>query len=178
MASLRDVFVRLGLKTDPSDFKRAESGLAGIKKLAITVGSAFAAIKIVGFGQQLVTETAAIGDSIDKVGSKLGVATDALQELRFAADQSGVAQNKLDMGLQRFIRRASEAAQGTGVAKDAFEEMGIRLKDASGNLLPADQLLGQVADSLRNTGSDADRVRLAFKLFDSEGVNMELSMWT
>jgi hypothetical protein len=39
---------------------------------------------------------------------------EALQELRFAANASGVEQQTLDMALQRFTRRAAEAAQGTG----------------------------------------------------------------
>ena len=43
-----------------------------------------------------------------------------LQELRFAAKASGIEQQTLDMALQRFTRRAAEAAQGTGEAKDAM----------------------------------------------------------
>jgi hypothetical protein len=48
----------------------------------------------------------------------IGVGVEALQELRFAAKASGVEQQTLDMALQRFTRRAAEAAPpstGTGV---------------------------------------------------------------
>ena len=54
----------------------------------------------------------------------------ALQELRFAAKASGIEQQTLDMALQRFTRRAAEAAQGTGEAKDALAQMGMRLRIA------------------------------------------------
>jgi hypothetical protein len=47
---------------------------------------------------------------------------DALQELRFAAKASGIEHQTLDMALQRFTRRAAEAAQGTGEAKDALAQ--------------------------------------------------------
>jgi len=48
-----------------------------------------------------------------------------------AAKASGVEQQTLDMALQRFTRRAAEAAQE---AKDALAQMGIALRDQSGNL--------------------------------------------
>ena len=74
------------------------------------------------------------------------------------------------MALQRFTRRAAEAAQGTGEAKDALAQMGIALRDQSGNLRRSEDLLGDVADAFARIEDPAERVRLAFKLFDSEGV--------
>ena len=68
-------------------------------------------------------------DAIGKTADKIGVGVEALQELRFAAKASGVEQQTLDMALQRFSRRAAEAAQGTGEAKDALAQMGIALRD-------------------------------------------------
>jgi len=74
------------------------------------------------------------------------------------------------MALQRFTRRAAEAAQGTGEAKDALAQMGIALRDQSGNLRRSEDLLADVADAFARIEDPAERVRLAFKLFDSEGV--------
>src|ERR687892_459955 len=74
------------------------------------------------------------------------------------------------MALQRFTRRAAEAAQGTGEAKDALAQMGITLRDQSGNLRRSEDLLADVADAFARIEDPAERVRLAFKLFDSEGV--------
>lgn len=74
------------------------------------------------------------------------------------------------MALQRFVRRVAEAANGTGEAKDALAQMGIALRDQSGNLRRSEDLLGDVADAFTRIEDPAERVRLAFKLFDSEGV--------
>jgi hypothetical protein len=74
------------------------------------------------------------------------------------------------MALQRFTRRAAEAAQGTGEAKDALAQLGIALRDQSGNLRRSEDLLGDVADAFARIEDPAERVRFAFKLFDSEGV--------
>ncbi len=74
------------------------------------------------------------------------------------------------MALQRFVRRVAEAANGTGEAKDALAQMGIALRDQSGHLRRSEDLLGEVADAFTRIEDPAERVRLAFKLFDSEGV--------
>ena len=76
------------------------------------------------------------------------------------------------MALQRFTRRASEASEGTGVAKGAFDELGITLKNQDGTLKSNTQLLKEVADAIQATTNQSDRVRLSFKLFDSEGVKL------
>jgi hypothetical protein len=48
--------------------------------------------------------------------------------------------------------------------------MGIALRDQSGNLRRSEDLLGDVADAFASIEDPAERVRLAFKLFDSEGI--------
>jgi hypothetical protein len=76
------------------------------------------------------------------------------------------------MALQRFVRRVAEAVNGTGEAKDALAQMGIALRDQSGNLRRSEHLLGDVADAFTRIEDPGERVRLAFKLFDSEGVSL------
>jgi hypothetical protein len=111
-------------------------------------------------------------DTLGKTSSKLGVAVEDLQRLRYAAKIGGIETQTLDMALQRFTRRASEAAAGTGEAKAALEEMGIQLTDNNGNMKSTQTLLGDVAEAFTKVKDPSDRLRLAFKLFDSEGVAM------
>jgi hypothetical protein len=74
----------------------------------------------------------------------------------------------MDMALQRFTRRAAEAAKGTGEAKGALRELGI---DAESLVrLPLDDQMNIVAEAMSGVETQSDRVRLAMKLFDSEGV--------
>ena len=76
------------------------------------------------------------------------------------------------MAMQRFTRRVAEAAAGTGEAREALKFLGIQLKDSGGKIRPAEVLLGEVADSMTAIEDPALRLRIAFKLFDSEGVAM------
>jgi hypothetical protein len=73
----------------------------------------------------------------------------------------------MDMALQRFTRRTAEAAAGTGEAKGAIKELGINAQEL--NRMPLDKRMIVLADAFEKVESESDRLRLAFKLFDSEG---------
>jgi lambda family phage tail tape measure protein len=165
------------LKRIESAGERASGGLKGLGRQAEllrtgirTLGGALIGVTTVGGLAALVDRSISAADAIGKTADKIGVGVEALQELRFAAKASGVEQQTLDMALQRFTRRAAEAAHGTGEAKDALASMGIALRDQSGNLRRSEDLLADVADAFARIEDPAERVRLAFKLFDSEGV--------
>jgi hypothetical protein len=113
-------------------------------------------------------------DRIGKTAQRLGSTTEELSRLRHAGDLTGVSFNTLAMGLQRMTRRVSEAAQGTGEAKQAIKDLGLDAR-ALGQLRPEDQFKA-IADAMHKVGNKGDRVRLAMKLFDSEGVALIQTM--
>ena len=155
--------VTKGLGTMAGGAARATKGIA---KVGIAAGAAAGALAA------LVKVNVDFMDKLGKTASKLGIEVEFLQAMRFAAEQTGVKVEALDMGMQRFIRRAAEAARGTGESKRAFEQLGIQLTDTNGNLRPVRDVLFEVADGIQNTTSSAEKVRLAFKFFDSEGVSL------
>ena len=121
---------------------------------------------LAGFGL-LVKSSLRATDSLAKTASKIGTTTEALSALRYAADITGVATTTMDMALQRFTRRTAEAAKGTGEAKGAIRELGINAQQL--NNMPLDQRMLVLADAFGKVENESDRLRLAFKLFDSEG---------
>lgn len=118
----------------------------------------------------VANSTSELGDKAAKTADKLGLQIGALQELRYAAERSGVSSNTMDMAMQRMVRRLAEAKNGTGAAKDAIEELGLS-SQALASMTP-DEALNEIADALKGVENQSDRVRLAFKFFDSEGVSM------
>lgn len=107
-------------------------------------------------------------DTLGKTAQKLGVTSQALQKLRYAANIAGVETRTVDMAVQRFTRRLSEAANNTGEAKDALKELGLNAKELT--KLSLDEQMLKLADAFDDVQASGDKVRLAFKLFDSEGV--------
>jgi hypothetical protein len=135
------------------NFKTSLIAVAGVGGLGLLIRSSMQSIDVLG-----------------KTATKIGVTTQALQKLRFAADLVGVEARTVDMALQRFTRRLSEAANNTGEAKDALKELGITASSFQ-DLSLEDQML-KLSDAFKSVDGESEKVRLAFKLFDSEGVAM------
>lgn len=163
--------VRINIKA----VDKTKAGFSGITKgLKKVSGAVFSmknalvgAVGAAGFGA-LIKSSINAGDELAKTADKLGVTTQALAGLRHAAELTGVSTGTMDMALQRFTRRAAEAAQGTGEAKGALQELGIDADELV--RLPLDQQMNVVAESMAGVKNQSDKVRLAMKLFDSEGV--------
>lgn len=149
-----------------SAFRSMQMGLKGAGRAIFSLQTALAGLGAVA----ALTKISRDIDNLAKTSAKLGIAVGELQALRHAAELSGVATGTLDMAMQRFTRRLAEARAGTGEAKAALEEMGIAFNDSQGNARAQTDVLNDVADALQQVPNQADRVRLAFKLFDSEGV--------
>lgn len=153
-----------------TSLKRVDTTVGQLKKgmrtLSGVIGSVASAVVI----RQLDAMARRL-DEIGKTADKLGFTTDALQGLRAAAEDSGIGVRTADLALQRFTRRVAEARQGTGEAKAALKELGIEFRTADGRAKSMEELLADVADAMAAIEDPADRVRLAFKLFDSEGVS-------
>lgn len=109
-------------------------------------------------------------DALAKTADRLGLTTEALAGLQRSAALSGADVRTLNMALQRMTRRVAEAAQGTGEAKGALRELGVDAK-ALVQLSP-DQQFKALSDAMQGVAEQGDRVRLAMKLFDSEGVKL------
>ncbi|WP_417842036.1 hypothetical protein [Terasakiella sp.] len=134
------------------------------RNTTFVVGAASAAI----FG--LANSTANVGDQVAKTAKKIGIGTDAFQELRYAAERSGVSQASFDSSLERFRKRIGEAAQGMGAAKKAYEELGLSA-EALGSMQP-DEALAVVSDRLKDVQGQTEKMAYAAALFGREGIGM------
>lgn len=138
------------------------------KSLLKSVGGAFSVGLAISGLRQLTAEF----DDTAKTARKLDVAPELLQEMRFAADRTGVSQNALDMGLQRFTRRLAEAKQGGGELKGVLQQYDIALQNTDGSTRSNVDVLGDLAEVIKNTKDPSEQLRIAFKAFDSEGAAM------
>ena len=149
----------------------------GLTKVAGSLGSVTRALVSMRTGLVAVVGTAGLGllvrqslnatDALAKTAGRIGTTTEALSRLQFAASISGVETNTLNMALQRFVRRTAEAAQGTGEAVTALRELGIDAREIQ--KLPLDERMQKLAVAFGQVTNESEQLRLAFKLFDSEG---------
>lgn len=139
-----ELVATLGFITDPKGLKEFEKNLESAKTMALGVGATIGAVAAgIGFAFKEAFQGA---DEAATAAERLGLTTNALLALRFAADRADVTAEELGGSLKFLSKNAAEAAanSGSGAAK-AFARLGIRVKDASGQLKSADVLLQDVA---------------------------------
>ncbi len=143
-------------------------GLQAVVKPLLSMKTALAGLLGATGFTLLIRQSLLATDALSKTANKIGTTTEALRKLQFAANLSGVETATLNMAMQRFTRRLSEAARGTGEAQGALKELNIDARALQ--QLPLDEQMLQLSRAFGDVGTESDKVRLAFKLFDSEGV--------
>lgn len=146
-----------------SSMGRLRGSLSG----AVAGAKLFTGILAAGFLGRAAKQTLDFADQVQKLNLRLGASTEFLSEMRFVAEQSGVAFDQFALALQRSQRRIGEAAAGTGEAQDALRELGVDAAKLA--QLPVDEQFLVLAASLAEVENATERLRLGFKLFDSEG---------
>lgn len=167
---VRELIGLLGFKYDDAAARKFDTQMGHLTRVAGALGVTLAGGALAAGLSRFIDQNTQVADSLDKTSAKLGISVEGLQEYHHAAAISGVNTTTFNMALQRFTRRAAEAAAGTGEAKDAIAELGLNAKTLA-QATPEDALM-MVAGAMGQVENQSDRVRLSFKLFDSEGVSL------
>jgi len=179
--AIRIASLFVGLTADDRDYnKKLRSSRAATKRWEAAIDKSTAAASAsfarftVGAGVATAALTAIYAssareiDELAKTSAKLGDSSENLFEFGLAAQFSGVEIGSANVALQRMTRRLSEAAQGSGEAKGAIAELGLDAQELA-KLRPT-EAFEAIQEALEGVVDQNDKVRLAFKFFDSEGV--------
>ena len=155
--------------------KKARKGLGGFQNAVsasqrVLSGFSGALIGTIGVGSMIAYTKSVINTAAElgNVADKLGISTDKLEEMRFAAEQTGVSFQTLQMGLQRMVRRVGQAAQGTGEAKDTLEQLNLNARRL--NQLDPAAMFQRIARAIQSIPDRGGQLAAMQKIFDSEGV--------
>jgi len=176
VATVRELITVWGFKVDDKDLKKLESGFQGLKNQAIGLA------KIIGFGGAgvagavfgLAKSASEAGDKIAKTSAKLGIGSDAYQELGFAAKMAGIEQERFDGQLSKLSRSIADAATGTGPAADHFKAMGIAVKGANGQIRPTEDILLDLSDRFATMPDQTAKLGMAFDIFGRDAADVTL----
>jgi len=169
---IKELVALLGIKTDKKGLKDAEGGLKGLMKLAKAAAIAFAGIKVFGFVKNAIKEITGLGDRFDKLSKKTGVATTTLQQFEHAASLSGASLGDIESGIRRLQAAQVDAQAGLKTYTREFQRLGVSVRDEQGNFKDTTQLLMEIADGMKELGSDAERTAVATKLLGRGGANL------
>lgn len=159
-----------GAEDKTSSFSSAIGG--GIKKAtkvgvaavgAVTAATALAGRKI----YKSAKETAAYGDSVDKMSQKVGMSAEAYQEWDYVMQISGTEMANMTTGLKTLTNKFDEAQSGSSSAVETFERLGLKMEDLAG--LSREDLFGRVISQFQQMEDSTERAALANDLFGRSG---------
>lgn len=162
--------LRSSLAKATSEVDKAEKGMGGklealakrfpaVTKFALGTAAAVAAVAVAAIrGGQVAVKYA---DDLGDTATALGLNVEKLQELRFAAVQSGVAQEEMDRALMRLNVAIGDGVRNGGAAAEKFERLGVSLTDTEGRTRDTDAVFTDLVDRLSQIPSVAERTAAA-----------------
>lgn len=137
------------LKTTTNNTATAMNKLKGAASNAFGALKALApAIGVAGLGK-LVNDTLQLGDQLEKMSQKTGLAVPVLDKLRQAADLGGTDFKTLSRAFPTLAKNMQDASDDVGTAKEAFDRLGIGVTGVDGKLKPLDQMFFEIADKIK-----------------------------
>ena len=154
-------------------FSTLKRGLKGVSSAIFNMKTGLAAVAgVAGLGLLIRSSLQSI-DKLGKLSRQVFISTEDLSAFRLAADLGGTSLEAFAKGARTMAIGINDwLVKGTGIAKEAFEQLGITQDDlrATNNSLFAQFEL--VADALKNVEDGTNKTAIAYKLFG--GRNIEL----
>jgi len=154
------------LRTDLEKANQAVSQFGNTLKTGLAgIGAVVGLDALLG---QINAVIGAVGELQDRAG-RVGLPVEELQRFEHAALLSGVSAEQLENALGKLNVAMAEAMRGDKDAIGKFEQLGVKIRDAAGELRPAGDVFLDVADRLKAIEDPAERARLAVELFGRDG---------
>ncbi len=109
-------------------------------------------------------------DQTAKFADIIGISTEALLRLRYAAEISGISVEALDKSFAIMTRRIGEAARGSGEAARGIEMMGVSAQKLIA--MRPEQLFEEIAEAIKKQKTPAEQAALAYYMFGRQGMNL------
>lgn len=146
--------------------KVAESTkISGAAMLGYAAAALGAATAVAGLVKSVVDARNALLDA----STRTGVAADTLNGLKLAAEGSGLGFQAIEGAMAGYTNRLTAVARGSKEAIDAFADLGVETRDASGNLRESDAILKETLSAIMAIESPTQRAAAATNAFGRQG---------
>lgn len=142
-------------KSTAESAKTAAKWVAGIAAAAATAATA------------LVKSSIDSADATGILAGKLGVTTEALSRLQYAAKLSDVSQGALESSLRKLATTLVSATDPASKAAKALGAIGLSASELLN--IPADQQIARIGDALSRVENTSTRAALAQQIFGKSG---------
>ena len=157
-----------GKKSDSAGDKFKTLGTV-CKAAAATMAAAFTAVSAasIAAGKALInmtTEGAAYADSVMTEAHIMGISTEKLQEYMYAAELVDVSTETITKSLAKQIKSMKAAQDGSKLAVEAYEKLGVEVMNADGSLRESEDVYWEVIDALGEMTNETERDAIGMQL--------------
>ena len=167
------------IKDTGKDTEKAGDQFQKVGEVLKTVGKAMAAAAAaIGAGAvaagkkiwDMANDTAAAGDTVDKMSQKLGMSAEAYQEWDYVLSQSGADIESMGAGFKSLTNLVDKATSGNDAAAESFQKLGISTKDLKD--MSREDIFALTVKRMQEMGDTTDRAALANTIFGKSGQNL------
>lgn len=140
------------------------------KQVGVAVGAAFvAAAGVIAYGVKGAIDRL---DEIAKSAQKVGITTEALSKLGYAAGLAGVEFGTLETSLAKLAKTQDMAAQGGKEQLEYFRALEVEFANADGTLRATDEVLADLADRFASLPDGSNKTAAAMALLGRSGAQL------
>ena len=171
-----EAFIELTLKGARGFGSKLQGALRSMGRLAVTAAkvgvaltAAFGAAVLAGVTKSIKLFVQ-LGDQMQKMALRTGVSTEALSQLKFAAEQTGSGIETVERGFRGMARAVRGLERGLSTQVEAFQTLGIALSDIQG--LEPDKQFELIAERLSEIEDPTRRAAVAMEIFGRSGTEL------
>jgi hypothetical protein len=148
---------------------QAQSSLRGVGKMAKAAAAA-AAAGMVTAGKAAMD----YADNVQTAADETGESTTAYQKNSYALQRLGLDSQSSRRALGRLNQRMGLATQGNKQYSEAFQQLGVHLKDSQGHMRSTNAVLDDTFDAISKIPNPTKRAAVASKIFGTHLSRMML----
>mgnify|MGYP000036999473 FL=1 len=164
---IRELAVLLGLKLDDAAFNKADNAIARVSQGFLAMAGAAGA-----FVAKSISDLVEVTGQLNDLSQAVGVNTDALQELAYAASLSGADFETVVGAMRKLNVHLTQAAEGNAELAQSFAAVGARIRNSDGSLRSADEVIGDIAERFKTLPDGAEKTALAIQVFGKSGASL------
>lgn len=149
--------------------KGTDEGIGSVDKLTVA-WQGLLAIGAVAWARGQANELMDVASQLNKISNELGISTDAVQELNYAAIDADIGIEDLQTGMRGLSRGVLAASRGSKEAAANFTGIGVSIKDLAN--LDAGEQFELMADQIAAIEDPSTRTATAMRIFGRSGATL------
>lgn len=148
-------------------FEEAGKKIEGVGDKISSVGEKMAPVSaaaagLVGGLTTLGYKSVTAADDLNTLSKQTGISTDELQKMKYASDLVDVSVENITGAVRKM---KGNMGKDTGAAAEAFAQLGVSTRTASGEMRPAIDVFYETLAALSQVANETERDQLAMDLF-------------